>query len=130
MSKRKEITKDQLSTEFMDNLKDWILLTQKIENYNKQIKEMKKLKDNIEYKLIPYMIKNNLENKALQYQNKKIVIQNDKTYTNLSYKYLYNELDNFFKEKTSSDKTELINEMINYLKSKRNIKTNKVMNML
>ena len=124
------MNKEELSSGFLESLKEWVILNQKIEKLNKEVKTLKESKNKIEVKLIPYMIKNNLEKKALQFHDRKIVVQNEKTYTNLSYKYLYNELDNFFKEKTSSDKTELIEEIIHYLKSKRNIKTTKVMNML
>lgn len=130
MSRRKEISKDELSPQFLQTLKEWVTITQKIEIHNQEVKRLKELRDNLEIHLVPYMVENNLEKKALQYQDRKIIVQNEKTYTNLSYKYIKNQLDNFFKERTSSDKSDLIEEIIEFIKSKREIKTNKVINML
>ena len=93
---KREVLKDELSPQFLNILKEWIILTQQIEKINQQLKSLKDKKNQLESKLIPYMETNNLSSKALQYQNKKIYITNDKTYTNLSYKYIKQHMNDYF----------------------------------
>ena len=121
---KREVLKDELSPQFLNILKEWIILTQQIEKINQQLKSLKDKKNQLESKLIPYMETNNLSSKALQYQNKKIYITNDKTYTNLSYKYIKQHMNDYF-----NNDEELVEKFIEHLKSKRNISSNKTITM-
>ena len=121
---KREILKEELSPKFLNILKEWIMLTQQIDKINQQLKNFKDKKTTLESKLIPYMETNNLSSKALQYQNKKIYITNDKTYTNLSYKYIKQHMNEYF-----NNDEELVEKFIEHLKSKRNVSNNKTITM-
>ena len=111
---------NNLSENLVSDLKKYILLTEKINHLNEQIHELRLEKHSLETNLIPEMIKNNLDKKKIQYNNKKICIRNEKTYTNLSFKYLNEKLNKYLK----NDK--LVDEILQYLKSERDVKSSKV----
>jgi hypothetical protein len=110
-----------LSQDFYKQLKMMIVLQDKIDEYNTQINSLKERRDKLEKSLIPYMMKNEMKNKALQYQDRKIYIKNEKNYQNLSYKYLNEKLNKFFK----NEKKELVDKICLFLKEEREIKTKK-----
>ena len=112
---------NNLSDNLVSDLKKYILVAEKINKLNEQINELKLEKQALECNLIPEMLKNNLHKKKIQYNDKKISIRNEKTYTNLSYKFLNEKLNNYLKNK------KLVDEIITYLKSERDVKTNKVL---
>ena len=114
-----------LSQDFYKQLKLMIILQEKIDEYNIQIKELKERRDKIEKKLIPYMVKNEMKNKALQYKDRKIYIKDEKVYQNLSYKYLNEKLNKFFK----NENQELVDKICLFLKEEREIKTNTLLNV-
>ena len=111
---------NNLSEDLVSDLKKYILLTEKINHLNEQIHELKLEKHSLESSIIPEMIKNNLDKKKIQYNNKKICIRNEKTYTNLSFKYLNEKLNKYLK----NDK--LVDEILQYLKKERDVKSSKV----
>ena len=134
MGKKREtqqLEQTTLSPQFLEVLKEWVKINNQLDTLNNEIKLLKESKDKLEAKLIPYMVKNNLETKALQHRDRKIYIHNEKTHTNLSYKYIKSNLIRFFKEHTSNgdEKLELIESMIDYLKEQRDVKTNKILIM-
>ena len=114
-----------LSQDFYKQLKLMIVLQEKIDEYNTQIKELKERRDKLEKTLIPYMVKNEMKSKALKYQDRKIYIKNENVYQNLSYKYLNEKLNKFFK----NEKPELVNKICLFLKEEREIKTNTILNI-
>ena len=111
---------NNLSDTLVSDLKKYILLTEKINHLQEQINDLKFERQSIETNLIPEMLKNNLDKKKIQYNDKKISIRNEKIYTNLSFKYLNEKLNKYLKN------TKLVEEIIQYLKSERNVKTNKI----
>ena len=113
-----------LSRDFYKQLKMMIVLQEKIEEYNTQIKELKERRDKLEKVIIPYMVKNEMKGKALKYQDRKIYIKNENVYQNLSYKYL-NEKLNIYK----NEKKELVDKICLFLKEEREIKTNTILNI-
>jgi hypothetical protein len=114
-----------LSTDFYKQLKLCITIQEKIDEYNNKIKALKEKKEQLEESLIPYMIKKELTKKALQYNERKIYIKNEKTYTNLSYKYLNEKINKFFKYKNP----ELVEQLLVFLKEERDIKVTQVLNL-
>jgi uncharacterized protein (DUF2164 family) len=114
---------DELSPDFFKQLKVYISIQEKLDDYNEKIKELKEKKDKLEKSLVPYMIKKELTKKTLQYKDRKIYIKDEKIYTNLSYKYLNEKINNFFKNKNP----ELVEKIIDYLKAERDIKINKTL---
>jgi hypothetical protein len=113
---------NNLSENIVTDLKKYIILTEKINELNSQVNKLKIERDLVESKLIPEMLKNNLDKKKIQYNNKKISIRNEKTYTNLSFKYLNEKLNNYLKNE------KLVKEIIQYLKNERDVKINKAIN--
>lgn len=111
---------NNLSDTLVSDLKKYILLTEKINHLQEQINDLKFERQSIETNLIPEMLKNNLDKKKIQYNDKKISIRNEKIYTNLSFKYLNEKLNKYLKN------TKLVENIILYLKSERNVKTNKI----
>jgi hypothetical protein len=114
-----------LSTVFYKQLKLCITIQEKIDEYNTKIKELKDKKDQLEESLIPYMIKHELTKKTMCYNDRKIYIKNEKTYTNLSYKYLNEKINKFFKHKNP----ELVEQLLLFLKEERDIKITQVLNL-
>jgi len=114
---------EALSQDFYKQLKMMIVLQEKIEEYTNQVKELKERRDKIEKTLIPYMVKKEMKNRAFQYQDRKIYIKNEKIYQNLSYKYLNEKLNKFFK----NEKSELVDKICLFLKEEREIKTNAIL---
>ena len=96
---------------------------EKIEEYNTQIKDLKERRDKLEKAIIPYMVKNEMKSKALKYQDRKIYIKNENVYQNLSYKYLNEKLNKFFK----NEKKELVDKICLFLKEEREIKINTIL---
>ncbi len=131
MVKKIPVKKEDLSPQFLNVLKEWIIVNKQIEDYNNQIKLLKTKKEKLEAVLIPYMTKNNLEKQAILYQDRKICVHNEKTYTNLSYKFIKGHLENYFdqSEMKPQNKLKMINDIIEYLKSQREIKTVKTMSI-
>jgi hypothetical protein len=115
----------QLSQDFYKQLKLMIVLQEKIDEYNTQIKILKEKREKLEKTLIPYMVKNEMKNKALQYKDRKIYIKDEKIYQNLSYKYLNEKLNKFFK----NEKQDLVDKICLFLKEEREIKTNTLLNI-
>jgi uncharacterized protein (DUF2164 family) len=114
---------DALSPEFYKQLKVYISIQEQLDDYNEKIKELKETKDKLEKSLVPYMIKKEVTKKSLLYKDRKIYIKDEKIYTNLSYKYLNEKINNFFKNKNP----ELVEKIIDYLKAERDIKINKTL---
>ena len=131
MVKKTPVKKEDLSPQFLNILKEWILINKQVEEHNNQIKLLKTKKEKLETVLIPYMIKNNLEKQAIMFKDKRICVQNEKTYTNLSYKFIKGHLLDYFNKSNSitQNKLRLIDDIIEYLKSQREIKTNKTMSI-
>ena len=67
----------------MDNIN-----TANRENKNQQLKSLKDKKNQLESKLIPYMETNNYHQKPYNIKIRKYILLTIKTYTNLSYKYI------------------------------------------
>ena len=99
---------NNLSENIVTDLKKYIILTEKINELNSQINKLKVERNSVESKLIPEMIKNNLDKKKIQYNNKKISIRNEKTYTNLSFKYINEKLNNYLYRITVTKKYDIL----------------------
>ena len=113
---------DTLSPDFFKQLKVYISIQEQLDDYNEKIKELKETKEKLEKSLVPYMIKKEITKKTLNYKDRYIYIKDEKTYTNLSYKYLNEKINIFFKNKNP----ELVEKIIDYLKAERDIKINKI----
>lgn len=100
-----------------------VLIDEKIETLNQEIKELKQKKDKLEELLIPRLLELNLDKKAVLYKEKKIYVKGEKVYPNLSYKYINEKLNKYFK----NQKTALVNDLCQYLKDERDIKTQNVL---
>ena len=100
-----------------------VLLTEKIETLNQEMKELKEKKDKLEELLIPRLLELDLDKKAILYKEKKIYVKGEKVYPHLSYKYINEKLNKYFKNR----KSDLVDDICQYLKDERVIKENNVL---
>ena len=115
----------QNNEEVYKYIKSCVLITEKIEELNEEIKKLKEKKEQLEKIIIPNLVRMNLKKKAIQYKDRKIYVKNENVYTNLSYKYLNEKLNKFFK----GGKKELVAEICQFLKDERDIKKQTVLNI-
>ena len=100
-----------------------VLITEKMETLNQEMKELKEKKEKLEELLIPRLLEMELDKKAILYKEKKIYIKSEKVYTHLSYKYINKKLNKYFKKQ----KSDLVDDICQYLKDERVIKENNVL---
>ena len=79
---------DDLSDQFVTQLKQWVELDNKIKEKQQAIADMRKQKDKMEAKLVPYMKQQNLAKSAFNFQQQKIYLGKDTTYSSLSYSFI------------------------------------------
>ena len=113
-----------MEAEFYKKLKIIITLQEKIEELNEKIKQIKETKAKLEKQIIPIMDRD-LREKSIKYKDRKIYVKNERAYTNLSYKYLNDKLNKFFK----NEKPELVDKICLFLKDERDIKVEKVLHI-
>ena len=116
---------NQKTEEVYKYIKSCVLITEKIEQLNEEIKKLKEKKEQLEKIIIPNLVRMNLNKKAIQYKDRKIYVKNENVYPNLSYKYLNEKLNKFFK----GGKKELVAEICQFLKDERDIKKQIVLNI-
>ena len=100
-----------------------VLINEKMEALNQEMKELKEKKEKLEELLIPRLLEMELDKKAILYKEKKIYIKSEKVYPHLSYKYINKKLNKYFKKQ----KSDLVDDICQYLKDERVIKENNVL---
>lgn len=113
---------EQKTEKIYKYIKQCIILTEKIEQLSEQIKELKEKKTKIEKVIIPVMAKE-MKGKTIQYKDRNICLKNERVYPHLSYKYLNEKINKFFK----NEKPELVAQLCQFLKDERIIKTETVL---
>jgi len=100
-----------------------VLINEKMEALNQEMKELKEKKEKLEELLIPRLLEMELDKKAILYKEKKIYVKGEKVYPHLSYKYINEKLNKYFKNR----KSDLVDDICQYLKDERVIKENNVL---
>ena len=96
-----------------------IKLDNEIKELSNKIQYTRKIKTTVEKKLINNMKQGKISNKAITYQNKKVLIYEDKSYDILSFKFL----EECFLKLYHKD-TKKVEYIINFIKNQRKKKIN------
>jgi hypothetical protein len=108
MSESKEV--------LINNIKDWISLTNKISELQKTVKDLQTKKKNISTSLINIMENNEID--GIDINNGKLVYKKNKVKAPINKNYLFTMLDNYFKKNPEID----IQDVGNYILENRPIK--------
>jgi len=106
--------------DFEKNIKKWVEIDNNIKSLSQQLKELRNQKNNYNTDIINYIQNNNLENATIKIGNGKLKFIDINQQQPLTYKFIYEKLYYYF----GNDKEKAL-DIINYLKSGRNIKTSK-----
>lgn len=104
--------------EIKESISKWIELDTKMQNLSALLKEVRTEKNNLETIILNYAEKNNLENRVVEVNNKKVKFNVSKTTEPITFKYLEKNLSNIIKNEDQLQKT------IDYLKDNRETKYN------
>ena len=107
---------------FTENIKKWVLLERKLcsikEEYNLKIKEYKNAKIKLEKGLTDYMQQNELTDSIIKLPDGKIKYTETNIPQPITYKFLFEIFKDLYKD------DEKANEIITYIKQKRETKKN------
>ena len=101
-----------------ENIKQWVVYDNEIKNLNNKIKNIKENKSLINDNIISYIKDNNLINANIKLSDSTIKFVDSKQTPALTYRYIKECLNECI------DDNELVDNIINYMKEKREIKTN------
>ena len=99
------------------NIKNWVVLDNKIKAINNQLNDLKSEKNKYNNSIIEYIANNNLDNVTINISDGKLKFSNTNYSQPLTYKYIYICLNNYFNDQDKADK------IIEYIKSQRTTKT-------
>ena len=101
---------------FHEDLKNWYLLDNKLKNLSLEINYIKNKKNLFKNNIINFISENNLERKTIKIDNVEFKFVNLKQIQPLTFKFLKDCLDNCISNE------EQVEQLIQYIKSKREIK--------
>ena len=106
-----------MSDIFKNNIKEWVSVDNEIRLLTEHIKELREKKNKVNNNIIRYVETNQLTNSTIQLSDGLLKFYNQKTYAPLTYSFLQDTL----KDILSIEQT---NEIINYIKQRRETQTN------
>lgn len=99
------------------NIKNWVLLDNKIKLINNELRDLKLEKNKYNNSIIEYISNNNLDNVTINISDGKLKFANTNYSQPLTYKHIYNCLNNYFNDEKKA------NNIIEYIKSQRTSKS-------
>lgn len=87
----------QVSPQFEDDVKKWVLLDNKIKQANDAVKALKKEKESIGNKMITYIKNNGIEDQQINITGGKIKLAVSSTVAPMSREYIESRLAQYFK---------------------------------
>ena len=100
-----------------ENIKKWLILDNKIKELTNQLKSIRSEKNQYNNNIIEYISNNNLNNATIKIHDSKLKFIDNNYSQPLTYKFIYDTLNKYYQ---NEDKTI---EIINYIKSQRQVKT-------
>ena len=101
---------------FHNDLKNWYILDTKFRNLSLELNVIKNEKNEIKNKITEFIQSNNLEKKSIKIDNTQFRFVNQKQIQPLTFKFLKECLDDCIQN------SEQVDQLIDYIKSKREIK--------
>lgn len=101
---------------FQNDLKNWYILDNKFRDLSLQLNIIKNEKNEIKNKITEFIQSNNLEKKSIKIDNTQFRFVNQKQIQPLTFKFLKECLDDCIQN------SEQVDQLIDYIKSKREIK--------
>jgi hypothetical protein len=102
---------------FEQQIQQWVSIDNQIKILNDKIKTLRDQKTTLNENIINHASKNNLVNSTIQITDGKLKFVNTKVQSPLTFKYLEKSLGEIIKNQTQ------VNQIIDYVKNKREIKT-------
>ena len=102
--------------DFQNDLKNWYILDNKFRDLSLQLNIIKNEKNEIKNKITEFIQSNNLEKKSIKIDNTQFRFVNQKQIQPLTFKFLKECLDDCIQN------SEQVDQLIDYIKSKREIK--------
>lgn len=101
---------------FQENIQLWVSLDNKLKKINEQGRTIRQEKNELSENILSYVKSNNLENATIKISDGKLRFGTTKLSTPLTYKYVQECLSDYIKDE------EKVEEIITYMKNKREIK--------
>tara|TARA_B100001057_G_scaffold326252_1_gene326457 strand:- start:11405 stop:11746 length:342 start_codon:yes stop_codon:yes gene_type:complete len=102
-----------------ENIKNWVVLDNSIKELANRLKDLREKRDNYNYEILSYIKENNLTNATIKVSDGNLKFVDSKIAQPLTYKFLNDSMQKFFKDKELTDK------FIKFMKTQREIKISK-----
>lgn len=102
-----------------ENIKNWVVLDNSIKELANRLKDLREKRDNYNYEILSYINENNLTNATIKVSDGNLKFVDSKIAQPLTYKFLNDSMQKFFKDKELTDK------FIKFMKTQREIKISK-----
>jgi hypothetical protein len=104
-------------TQFIEDVKKWVLVDSQLKIVNEKTKKMRELKNDLSDKICDYMTDNNLLQNKIKLSDGELWIHERKSQTPLTFGYIEKTLSNIISDK------EQLEYVIQYLKENREVTT-------
>lgn len=105
----------QPKTEFIENIKKWVLLDSQLKIVHEKVKQMRELKQSLLDEIIKYAKENHIDHKKIEISDGELRFYEKKEYQPLSYHFLEENLGKIIKNKDQ------VNQIIEFLRENREI---------
>ena len=102
---------------FEDNIRKWVALDSKISDINTSVKELRNERNNLEESILRHVEDNSLNSATVKLSDSKLQFINTKIMPPLTFKFIKSCLDDIIED------TDEVDEIINYIKNRREPKT-------
>ena len=102
-----------------ENIRNWVVLDNSIKELANRLKDLREKRDNYNYEILSYINENNLTNATIKVSDGNLKFVDCKIAQPLTYKFLNDSMQKFFKDKELTDK------FIKFMKTQREIKISK-----
>jgi len=102
-------------TQFIENIKKWVLIDSQIKAVNEKMKKIKETKESLLDEIIEYATENHIDHKKIEITDGELRFYEKKEYQPLSYHFLEENLGKIIKNKEQVDK------IIEFLRENREV---------
>jgi len=102
-------------TQFIENIKKWVLLDSQLKSVNEKVKKMKEMKQCLLAEILDYVKENHLDHKKIEISDGELRFYEKKEYQPLSYHFLQEQLLKIIKNNNQVD------QIIDFLRENREV---------